>query len=255
MSDKVIVGLSEEVGTITINRERQRNALDDESLGLMKSALEKFAGDDSCGAIVITGSGTKAFSAGSDIKELATQNQKQKIAHTDLGQAIGDMIEQHPCAVIAAMEGYCLGGGLELSLSCDIRICSEDATFGLPEVATLGALPSWGGTVRLPRIIGLGRAREMILFGRRLTAKEALEWGLVNQVAPTGSAFETARAFAQQFVAKADRQIVAIAKGLVTHGLTAPARTARHLEYLADLSVLASDAIKQGMGNFVAKRG
>jgi len=202
---------------------------------------------------VIRGAGLKAFSAGSDIKELASQSLKDRITHTDLGQALGDLIEQHPCPVIAAIEGYCLGGGLEIASSCDYRIAGAGALFGLPEVA-LGALPSWGGTVRLPRIVGVARARELVLFGRRLTAEEALAWGLVNRVVPEGEAFAAARSLAVETFGRTNPDIVSIAKGLLTHGAAASTRTARHLELLADMSVLASDALDSGAKRFTEKK-
>lgn len=251
MEEKLIYEVHDRVARITINRERRRNALDDDTLRRLRDALEE-CGSSDVGAIVMRGAGTKAFSAGSDIKELAQQTQAQKIAHTELGQAIADMIEQHPCPVIVAIEGYCLGGGLEMAMACDYRIAGAGSTLGLPEVA-LNALPSWGGTVRLPRLIGVGRAREIILFGRQLNAEEALNWGLVNQVVPQGAAFDAALAFANDFVAKTDRGTVAIAKGLVTHGVAAPSRTGRYLELLADMTVLASEAMQSGLTRFVEK--
>ena len=148
MADSLSLDVVDRIACLTITREQVRNALNDETLGRLKASLESLA-PPNVAAIVMRGAGLKAFSAGSDIKELASQSLKDRIAHTDLGHALGDVIEQHPCPVIAAIEGYCLGGGLEIALSCDYRIAGAKASFGLPEVA-LGALPSWGGTVRLP---------------------------------------------------------------------------------------------------------
>jgi enoyl-CoA hydratase/carnithine racemase len=154
--------------------------------------------------------------------------------------------------VIAAIEGYCLGGGLEIASACDYRIAGAGAVLGLPEVA-LNALPSWGGTIRLPRIVGVARARELVLFGRRLTAEEALAWGLVNRVVPEGEAFAAAQSLAKETFGRTDPGIVSIAKGLLTHGTAAPSRTARHLELLADMSVLASEAMDSGVKQFSGK--
>ena len=250
--DSLLLEIGDRVGAITINRERRRNALDDATLFKLRDALEacKRAG---VGAIVLTGAGTKAFSAGSDIKELAEQSQAEKIAHTELGQDIGDMIERHPAPVIAAIEGYCLGGGLEMALTCDYRLAAAGAMLGLPEVRRLSALPSWGGTVRLPRVVGVGRAREVIIFGRTLSAQEALDWGLVNQVVADGKAFETALAMAREFAAEVDPAAAALAKRLVTFGTGAPTQAARHMEYLADMSQLASDALASDVGKFMKK--
>jgi enoyl-CoA hydratase/carnithine racemase len=252
MAETLLVEIVERIACLTISREHRRNALDDGTLLLLKKSLEDLARSDVC-AIVLSGAGNKAFSAGSDIKELAAKGLSERIAHTELGQIVGDMIEQHPRPVIAAIEGYCLGGGLEMAMCCDYRICGEGATFGLPEVA-LGALSSWGGTVRLPRFVGAARAREIILFNRRLDAGEALDWGLVNRVVAQGTALQSARAFALEIFGQADPGIVAIAKGLLAHGNGAPQRTARHLELLADMSVLASDALQSGVTRFSDRR-
>jgi enoyl-CoA hydratase/carnithine racemase len=251
VTETVTLEIVDRVACLTIARERVRNALNDEALGRLKASLENLAPPDVV-AVVIRGAGLKAFSAGSDIKELASQALKDRIAHTDLGHALGDAIEQHPCPVIAAIEGYCLGGGLEIASACDYRIAGAGAVFGLPEVA-LNALPSWGGTIRLPRIVGVARARELVLFGRRLTAEEALAWGLVNRVVPEGEAFAAAQSLAKETFGRTDPGIVSIAKGLLTHGTAAPSRTARHLELLADMSVLASEAMDSGVKQFSGK--
>jgi enoyl-CoA hydratase len=252
VADSLSLDVVDRIACLTITREQVRNALNDETLGRLKASLESLTPPD-VAAIVIRGAGLKAFSAGSDIKELASQSLKDRIAHTDLGHALGDAIEQHPCPVIAAIEGYCLGGGLEIALACDYRIAGAKASFGLPEVA-LGALPSWGGTVRLPRIVGVARARELVLFGRRLTAEEALDWGVINRVVPEGEAFAAARALAVETFGRTNPDIVSIAKGLLTHGTGASTRTARHLELLADMSVLASDALDAGAKKFTDKK-
>lgn len=250
--DSLLFEIGDRVACLTINRERRRNALDDATLFKLRDALESCK-REGVGAIVLTGAGTAAFSAGSDIKELAEQTQDQKVAHTELGQDIGDMIERHPAPVIAAIEGYCLGGGLELAMACDFRIAGAGATLGLPEVRRLSALPSWGGTVRLPRIVGVARAREVILFGRTLGAEEALDWGLVNRVTETGAALEAALAMAKEFAAEVDPGAAALAKRLVTFGYGVPTQAGRYMEYLADMSQLASEALSAGVGKFVKK--
>jgi len=252
MTETLTLDVTDRVASLTIERERVRNALNDETLRQLKARLEEL-GPPEVVAIVLRGAGLKAFSAGSDIKELAAQSLKDRIAHTDLGHAVGDLLEQHACPTIAAIEGFCLGGGLELALCCDYRVAGAAATFGVPEVA-LGALPSWGGTIRLPRIVGMARARELVLFGRGLGAEEALAWGLVNKVVPEGEAFAAARTLAASTFGQTDPGIVAIAKGLLTHGTAAPSRTARHLELLADMSVLASEALQSGVTQFSGKR-
>jgi enoyl-CoA hydratase len=252
MAESLLVETIDRVATLTISREQRRNAINDATLRLLKKTLEELVSAD-VSAVILTGAGSKAFSAGADIKELAAQSMRERIASTDLGQSVGDMIEQYPRPVIAAIEGYCLGGGLEMAMCCDYRVCAEGATLGLPEVA-LGALSSWGGTVRLPRLVGPARAREVILFNRRLDAKEALEWGLVNRVVPQGTSLQAARALAGEVFANTDPGIVSIAKGLLTHGNGATQRAQRHLELLADMSVLASDALQSGVTKFTDKK-
>ncbi len=253
MDEPLLFEIDRKVATLTINRERRRNALDDATLFKMRDALET-AKRERVGAIVLTGAGTVAFCAGSDIKELASQSPDEKIAHTELGQSIADALEQHPAPVIAAIEGYCLGGGLEMAMACDLRVAGAGATLGLPEVRRLSALPSWGGTVRLPRIVGVGRAREIIIFGRTLTAQEALDWGLVNRVAAQGEAYADALALAREFAAEVDPGAAAMAKRLVTYGWAAPTATGRYMEYLADISQLSSDALQTAADKFSSKK-
>ena len=232
----------------TIRRERRRNALDDATLEAMREALIRTK-RDGIGAIVLCGEGTKAFCAGSDLKELAAQTYDQRLAHTELGQEVGDLIEAHPAPVIAAIEGYCLGGGLELACACDYRIAGRSAVLGLPEVA-LNGLPSWGGTVRLPRIVGVGRAREVVLFGRTVTGEEAERWGLVARAVDDGTALAEATALAATMATERDRRTVAVAKHLLSFGYGLPTRSGRHLEYLADMNQLSGEAIERGVAKY-----
>ena len=251
MDESLIVERHGRVAVLIVNRERRRNALDDATLVRLQAALATCARED-VAAIVLAGAGTKAFSAGSDIKELEKQTIDERRAHTDLGQRIADQIEEHACPVIAAIEGYCLGGGLELASACDYRIAGAEAIFGLPEVR-LGALPSWGGTFRLPRLIGAGRARELVQFDRRLNAQEARAWGLVAEVVPAGQALARARALAAGLAEATKRETAAIAKRLVTYGADASMRAARHLEYLADMVQTASADFEAGVAKFGEK--
>jgi len=254
MDQPLLFGIEDGVATLTINRERRRNAIDDATLFALRDALDA-AKRERVGAIVMRGAGDQAFSAGSDIKALAALDQFEKIAHTERGQDIADAIERHPAPVIAAIEGYCLGGGLEMALACDYRIAGDGATLGLPEVRRLSGLPSWGATVRLPRIVGIARAREMILFGRALSAGEALEWGLVNRATEAGGAYADALAMAKEYAAEVDPGAAAMAKQLLTFGYDAPTQAGRHMAYLADITQLASDALEGGLDGFAKKDG
>jgi enoyl-CoA hydratase len=254
MDKPLLFEIKDGVATITINREKRRNAIDDATLFALRDALDA-AKRERVGAIVMRGAGAQAFSAGSDIKALATLTQYEKIAHTERGQDIADAIERHTAPVIAAIEGYCLGGGLEIAMACDYRIAGDGATLGLPEVRRLSGLPSWGGTVRLPRIVGVARAREMIIFGRALSADEALAWGLVNRATAAGEAYVEALAMAKDFATEVDPGAAAMAKQLLTFGQDAPTQAGRHMAYLADITQLASDALDSGLDGFAKKDG
>jgi enoyl-CoA hydratase/carnithine racemase len=239
------------VAQITINRPQRRNALDDATLHALVAAIDD-ANRAGASAIVLSGEGDVSFCAGSDIKELAGQTLPERIAHTDLGQTVGDRLEHSQCVVIAAIEGYCLGGGLELALACDLRIAGEGSTLGLPEVQ-INALPSWGGTFRLPRVVGIGRAKEITIFGRRLDAAESLAWGLVSQVTPQGGARERALAVAHALTQVAERETVVRAKQLVNGGYGVDGRVGRQLELLADSAQLASGGFDESFKSFGAK--
>ena len=252
MSDGLIVEIRDGIAALTISRERRRNALDDPTLFQLRDALQRARQSD-VKVIVLTGAGTKAFSAGSDVKEMAEQNHEQRLAHTELGQQIAESIEQHPCPVIAAIEGYCLGGGLEMALACDYRIAGKGATLGLPEIK-INALPSWGGTTRLPRVVGVARAREVIMFGRTLDAETALAWGLVAEVQPEGQALARALAMAAEIAEKRDPRCLALAKQLLTNGWAMPTRASNYLEYLADMNQLSSDSLNASVTAFAAGR-
>ncbi len=236
---------------LTIDRERRRNALNDATLEAMLAALDRARAADVRG-IVLRGAGLKAFSSGSDVKELAEQTVDQRLAHTALGQHVADSIQQHPCPSIAAIEGYCLGGGLEMAMACDYRIAGDGATLGLPEVL-LGALPTWGGTTRLPALVGQSRATGMIVFGRTIDVPTALSWGLIHDAAPQGGAYDAAIAFLVDFASRTDRKVVAMAKQMLVFGRGAPPAAGRYMEYLADMTALSSDALAQGASKFADK--
>ena len=171
------------IGTLTINRPDSLNAMNREVLLEFINELKKIQSDKDIRVIIITGSGEKAFIAGADIKLMQKMNREEALEFANLGQELANLIEKSAKPVIAAVNGYALGGGCEIALSCHLRIASDNAIFAQPEVK-IGLLPGWGGTQRLPRIIGRGLANEIILTGRNVTAKEALDIGLVNRVVP-----------------------------------------------------------------------
>ena len=174
---------NKQIGILTINRPDSLNAMNREVLIEFINELKKIQSDKEIRVIIITGSGEKAFIAGADIKLMQKMNREEAFDFANLGQELANLIEKSAKPVIAAVNGYALGGGCEIALSCHLRNASDNAIFAQPEVK-IGLLPGWGGTQRLPRIIGRGLANEIILTGRNVTAKEALDIGLVNKVVP-----------------------------------------------------------------------
>lgn len=177
----LILEVKDGIGTIKINRPKALNALNSETLNELASALENFERDRSVRVLIVTGEGDRAFVAGADIVEMKDMDPKRAMDFSRKGHLVLSMIENMPKAVIAAVNGYALGGGLELALSCDIIYASDKARFGFPEI-TLGIHPGFGGTQRAPRLIGLSKAKELILTGKMISAQEAYELGLVNKV-------------------------------------------------------------------------
>jgi enoyl-CoA hydratase len=171
--------------TVTVARPDKLNALNSQTIAELERAFQDLAADDDVRGLIITGEGEKAFVAGADIAELARMGPIDGIGVSRQGQEAFRLLERMGKPVIAAVNGYALGGGMELALACHLRIASENARFGLPEVK-LGIIPGYGGTVRLPRIVGRGRALELILTGEMIPAQRAYEIGLVNRVVPAG---------------------------------------------------------------------
>lgn len=169
------------ITTVTINRPKKLNALNDEVLNELADVFKDIQIDEDTSAIVVKGAGDKAFVAGADIKELRNLDDRSGRMASQKGQQIFQLIEDTRKPVVAAVNGYALGGGAELAMACHLRVAGENAVFGLPEVG-LGLIPGYGGTQRLPGIIGKARALEMILTGKQVKAEEALQLGLVNKV-------------------------------------------------------------------------
>lgn len=192
---------TDRIAFVTINRPEKLNALNAIAKAELRQVFEKIKSDPSIDAVVLTGSGEKAFVAGTDIAELVELNQETGKAFAANGQAVFNLVENLGKPVIAAVNGYALGGGCELALACHIRIASENAKFGQPEV-NLAVIPGYGGTQRLARLVGKGRALEMILTGEQVDAMEALRIGLVNKVVPQAELLPVCRALAQKILSK-----------------------------------------------------
>lgn len=239
------------IGIITVNRPEVLNALNSEVLKEVKRAFAYMEEDDEVRVVIITGAGEKAFVAGADIKEMQPLNAVEGRNFGRLGQEVFRFIEMMEKPVIAAVNGFALGGGCELAMAADIRLASEKAKFGQPEV-TLGIIPGFGGTQRLSRLIGEGRAMELILTGRMINAEEALRIGLVNAVYPADKLMEEAKKMAE-IIAKNAPLAVRFAKAAVNKGLQTDIDTAMSIE--ADLFGLcfATDDQKKGMQAFINK--
>jgi len=194
------VRIDDDVAFLELNRPQARNAINLELVRELGVQLDLLAGDDQVRAVVLSGSGDKAFASGADISELKERTHRE--AFFALNASLFQRLEDFPRPVIAAIEGYALGGGLELALCCDLRVGSRTAKVGLPETS-LGIYPAAGGTWRLPRLIGLGRAKELIFTGRILEAEEAYALGIFERLADAGQALKTATELARQIATNA----------------------------------------------------
>ncbi len=244
--------LQEGIATITFNRPKALNAL---SIGLLQEfakALDEVAGDEAVRTLILTGAGEKAFVAGADITELATFDALQAKGFSQAGHDIIGRLQRLPIPVIAAVNGYALGGGSEIALACDFIYASENAMFGLPEI-TLGLIPGFGGTQRLPRLIGKNRAKEMIFTGRMITAAEAERIGLVNKVCAAESLMEEVLKTARSMAAKG-RVALRAAKQAINGGTETDLITGCSLEIDAFALCMASADAAEGTRAFLEKR-
>jgi enoyl-CoA hydratase len=241
-----------ELAIVTIDRPEKLNALNAEVVRELGEVFAGLSDDDNVRGVVLTGAGDKAFVAGADIGELATMDSMTGVRVSRDGQDVFRLIERFPKPVLAAVSGYALGGGCELAIACHMRIGSERARFGLPEVG-LGIIPGYGGTIRLARLIGLGRAIEMTLTGDMIDAARALELGLVSAVVPPEALLDEAKALLRK-VTKNGPVAVRLALESIYRGLDTS--TAEALDFESSLfGLLAStEDMREGMGAFLEKR-
>ncbi|PVE17301.1 enoyl-CoA hydratase-related protein [Arthrobacter sp. Bz4] len=238
------------LGIITINRPESRNALNRVVLDEIANALDLFLDDEGVGAVIFTGAGGKAFIAGADINQLANYSLVDGLSGRM--QRLYDTIEGYELPTIAAINGYALGGGLELAMACDIRVAAEGSRFSLPET-NLGIIPGAGGTQRLSRLVGRGRAVELILTGRLVDAPEALGMGLVSDVVPSSDLMDTVRKTADTIMAKGPLA-VRLAKMVVKHGFDTDQQTGLLLERLAQSLLYTTQDKAEGTAAFLEKR-
>ena len=248
----VLIESRGDVAVITVNRPDKLNALNAETVTELHAVLEHVAKDNAVRAAILTGAGEKSFVAGADIAELAKMTPISGIEVSRQGQDAFRFLETMRKPVIAAVNGFALGGGLELALACHFRVASENAKFGLPEVK-LGIIPGYGGTVRLPRVVGRGRALEMILTGEMIDAQEAYRMGLVNRVYPQSELLGAAEQLAKKIAANGP-VAVALAIEAVDNGYHASTEDALRLEANLFGLLASTQDMREGMGAFLEKR-
>jgi enoyl-CoA hydratase len=250
--DSIQYETGDAIATITVNRPDKLNALNAATIDELHAAFGEAHRDDDVRALILTGAGGKAFVAGADIAELATMGPLNGIRVSRQGQDAFRFLETMGKPVVAAVNGFALGGGLELALACHLRVASSKAKFGLPEVK-LGIIPGYGGTIRLPRLVGRGRALELILTGEMIDAAEAHRIGLVNRIAEPEQLMAETRALVGTIVANGP---IALAMALESVDHAATSSVGNALRHESDLfGLLAStDDMREGMQAFLEKR-
>jgi enoyl-CoA hydratase len=250
--DNLLVDVRDALAVVTINRPDKLNALNDRTMDELDRAFAALGADDAVRGVILTGSGEKAFVAGADIGELATQSPIQGTDRSRRGQRVLDRIETLGKPVIAAVNGFALGGGCELAMACHLRIASENARLGTPEVK-LGILCGYGGSQRLPRLVGKGRALEILLTGEMVDAQEALRIGLVNRVVPKDKLLLETEALLRKILANGP---VALRFTLdaVQRGLEMPFAEAQDHEATLFGLICTTEDMKEGTKAFLEKR-
>lgn len=247
----IIVEIQEGIATITLNRPEVLNALNNQVFNDLTEAASSLGADSSVRAVIITG-GDKVFAAGADISQMASSTAVDVATGEQVSHRAFQLIETMPKPVIAAISGYALGGGCELTLVADVRIAADNAQFGLPEIK-LGILPGAGGTQRLPRLIGSGRAKELIFSGDFIKADEALRVGLVNKVVPAEELLTEAKKMAKRFAARG-AVALRLAKSSVNEGLRMDLEAGLEYEHKCFSLLFATEDQKEGMKAFLEKR-
>jgi len=251
-SDAVLYEKRENFALLTFNRPDALNALNTDVNLTLIELLDKADGDPDIRVIILTGAGSKAFVAGADIKEMMNMGAMEAREHAIKAKRVTDKIWNLNKPVIAAINGFCLGGGLEYALACDLRIAAENAKVGLPEI-NLGILPGGGGTQRLPRLIGLTKAKELCLTGDILDAGKALELGLVNAVYPQEALLEETMALAKKIASKSATSVTLI-KSAMNKGTEMDLESAALFEIDCFGLCFSTEEQKKGMAAFVSKK-
>ena len=250
MGEFVKVDVSD-AGVATIRLDRPKlNPLNRQVATEIGEAVDAIAANEEVGAVVVWG-GERVFAAGADIKEMGERDAVTMFRYIGYFQDVFTRLEKLPVVTIAAINGYALGGGCELAMSCDFRICADDSQLGQPEIL-LGVIPGAGGTQRLPRLVGVGRAKDIIYSGRFVPAAEALDIGLVNAVVPASDVYPTALEWAQRY-ARGPRVALMAAKQAIHDGMNVDQTTGLLIERQAFAALFATEDQKIGMTSFVEK--
>lgn len=240
------------VSTVTVNRPKVLNALDDTTLRELTDAFIALGKDPAVRCVIVTGAGEKAFVAGADIAAMTEMGAAEAQAFAERGHRLGAVMEGGPAPIIAAVNGFALGGGLELALACDFLVASSNARMGFPEVG-LGVIPGLGGTQRLPRRVGVAQARQLIFTGEVIAADEALRIGLCNAVTEPGALLGAVRALAEKIAGRAPLAVAAARRAL-REGADLPLGEGLGLEARLFGGLFATADQKEGMRAFAAKR-
>ncbi len=251
MYETILYDQKDSIVTVTVNRPDKLNALSRKVVAELTAAFGALA-KNGARAAILTGAGDKAFVAGADIREMSDLTTTEAKAFSDAGHALGYAIELAPCPVIAAVNGFALGGGCELALACDFIYASDNARFGQPEV-NLGLMPGFGGTQRLARRVGLGKARELVYTGDTIKAPEAEKIGLINGLVPQADLISHVRAIAEKIAQKAPLAVAA-SKRVMARAADADLVVANELEASAFSALFGSEDMREGTQAFVEKR-
>jgi enoyl-CoA hydratase len=252
MPDVIHIEIQDRIATVTVNRPEVRNALNTQVILELTAAFEQLATRSDVGAIILTGAGDKAFVAGADIKEMVGKSGLEMQAFSEMGRRLGDAMERCPKPILAAINGYALGGGCELAMACDLRLASENAKIGQAEI-NIGIIPGYGGSQRLPRLVGSGWAAQMVFTGEPVDAATAERIGLVNKVVPADRLLDEARGIARKILEKSP-VAVSLAKSCLRASQEMPLPQGLSYETAAFGVAGATQDKIEGMTAFLEKR-
>ncbi|MBW1727628.1 MAG: enoyl-CoA hydratase/isomerase family protein [Deltaproteobacteria bacterium] len=250
--NNIVVQVKEGIVTITFNRPEILNALNEETLKEFSNVLDEIHANEDIRVLILTGAGEKSFIAGADIKQFLTFNTLKAKSFSEMGRVLMNKLQELPIPVIAAVNGFALGGGCEVAMACDFIYASENAMFGLPEI-TLGIIPGFGGTQRLPRLVGESMAKELIFTGKMIPAEEAKNIGLANKVCSQEQLMDEVIKTAKTIASRGKVSLRA-AKQAINNGMNVDITTGCHMEIDAFALCFTSPDVKEGASAFLEKR-